>query len=1409
MNSITRVAILALAASVGFSLTAYGQIIYSDDFNDNTNSGWTYLDRSGGTTLVPTTGGGPGSPLFAEQNMRLEQTVDNYSFPQGTGGPQVGGIALSGSGVVSDNYTISLDIDSLEEGNEFQDTDIVFGYSDEDNFFYVETLAGGSASLYSIVDGVRTNLGGTGITFSHDPIAVLVSINTSAGDVSIDYGGTGLISLAAGATLTGGLNGVGGNNDAYAIDNFVVTQIAGPTGIEWILDADGSYSVDGNWSDGIAPGSSADVIFGNAITADRTVTIDTAANVNKASFSNANAVYTLVDDGTNSLTLVGAAEIAVAGDHRIEAVIAGTAGLTKTNSGQLFLSGNNTYTGVTDIQRGRLRIENINSVNDTLNIGEAGQAVFQGLLDMDGNPTGGGANGTFSPDITGTGSLAISNTLSTEVITFDTAKNFNGPITVNGGTLRVTNSGALGSGGTGDGTLETAIPTGAGKLELAGGVNIANEVFQVSGRDNDSVQLGSTGNNTYGGHLDGQAGGENYNIESNSGTLTLSGTLSATDTAANRTFVFDGAGDVLVTGKITDLDVEADGTTGGISAENNVNVVKRGSGTLTIGTATADSGDYWFGDTTVEQGTLAVTSSGGDVGELRSRSIDVKSGATLDTTSFGVYNMQVGQTLSGGGTVVANTLGIFDDGFISPGDNRGTLTIDGSATFQGFNSADGGFAFELGATTAVGGDANDLIAVSGSLSLTGSGGSINVIPVEGQLATGTYNVITASSVSGAASGVFMTPQITNATGDPLTTRQSVSVTNTGTSLDLVVSGTAANLVWNGNLSENWEVNSTSNWQNGGGSDVFIDLDQVTFDDTATTQNVNVTQSVYPGRVNMNQSGTYQIAGSGSVNALGSINMNSGVTALATASNSGSAVNVASGATFQAGSSAGELQTNFTGDVVASSGSVLRIGDDGFSGVPPTTTSEDFESFASGVVFQNNQTEATSPLTGWQLIDGRSSTSTQTGGVDDVVMELNTSASTGVALFQTNPNTDFPDGGSPHNGSMAISPLDSSQAIDTITATIGQDDPSGGFADTSVVFGYVDQDNYFYAQVTQGQGLFIFQVVDDVRSTLSQANAGGFANNTPWDVTLVHDSAAGTASFTVTDGTNAQTLSASDGILQQDGLVGVGSHNDAWFVDNIAVTTQAPSAAIFTVDGDLELQAGSTLQMDVASTGNLDRLIVNGNLDAAGTLELNATSSFMGSDGQIYDLIDFTTATGAFSSFNLPTLGAGLTWDTSNILVDGTLAITMQSLLGCDFDGSGVCELVDIDALVMEIVGGAGDLAFDINGDGSLDIADVQEWLSQAGNENIGAPYLNGDANLDGVVDVSDFGIWNSNKFTTTGRWSLADFTADGVTDVSDFGVWNGNKFTSSNDAAAVPEPTSLAILTVLLAGLIRLRRRSH
>ena len=149
----------------------------------------------------------------------------------------------------------------------------------------------------------------------------------------------------------------------------------------------------------------------------------------------------------------------------------------------------------------------------------------------------------------------------------------------------------------------------------------------------------------------------------------------------------------------------------------------------------------------------------------------------------------------------------------------------------------------------------------------------------------------------------------------------------------------------------------------------------------------------------------------------------------------------------------------------------------------------------------------------------------------------------------------------------------------------------------------------------------------------------------------------------------------------------------------------------------------------------------------------------------------------------------------------------------DFDLDGDLDLVDLNSMlalgpVASGVPAAGNEEFDLTGDGVIDNADVDEWLSIAANDNgFGSTYQRGDANLDGTVDGLDFILWNDSKFTSSLLWDNGDFTGDGIVDGFDYIEWNGNKFTSSDSVPAVPEPGTGVFLMAALIGLAVVRRR--
>ena len=87
--------------------------------------------------------------------------------------------------------------------------------------------------------------------------------------------------------------------------------------------------------------------------------------------------------------------------------------------------------------------------------------------------------------------------------------------------------------------------------------------------------------------------------------------------------------------------------------------------------------------------------------------------------------------------------------------------------------------------------------------------------------------------------------------------------------------------------------------------------------------------------------------------------------------------------------------------------------------------------------------------------------------------------------------------------------------------------------------------------------------------------------------------------------------------------------------------------------------------------------------------------------------------------------------------------------------------------------------------------------------------LAGDANLDGVVDVSDLGIL-AGHWRQSGLWPEGDFSHDGFIDVSDLGILAGNWRAGtqlSPTPTVVPEPTVLSVLALSAGAWFRPRRK--
>lgn len=155
-------------------------------------------------------------------------------------------------------------------------------------------------------------------------------------------------------------------------------------------------------------------------------------------------------------------------------------------------------------------------------------------------------------------------------------------------------------------------------------------------------------------------------------------------------------------------------------------------------------------------------------------------------------------------------------------------------------------------------------------------------------------------------------------------------------------------------------------------------------------------------------------------------------------------------------------------------------------------------------------------------------------------------------------------------------------------------------------------------------------------------------------------------------------------------------------------------------------------------------------------------------------------------------------------------------LDCDFDGDGICDLTDLAGLYANI--GTTEALYDVDGNGTVDAADISPWLSAASVEanpfnadNL--TFVTGDLNFDGTVNSSDLGLL-LNNFSATDevQYGGGDLNGDGEINSTDLGLLLNNFGFSSlpqqaASASAVPEPSNFGWVLLVFAALAVRRRR--
>jgi len=519
------------------------------------------------------------------------------------------------------------------------------------------------------------------------------------------------------------------------------------------------------------------------------------------------------------------------------------------------------------------------SINSTV---APGSVVFNASQ----NYTLGGSGG-----ISGAGDLTKSGA---GTLTVNNNNTFTGGMDLNNGTIQLNNGGLLGSG-------TNILEAGTLVNNYASGnyLTLANPLLVPDG-DTATINLGNsinltgalTGNGTL--NLNVQSGGATEQLKGNTsaftGTVNLLGsggvrmvanggassgfnnalvtinapvTLGFYDNSGGNTYYFGFLAGTNASAALYDYYAGAptvqigalnmDSTFAG-QFQTSVNLVKTGTGTLTL---TGNS--THTGSTTVSTGTLQVT------GSFSSSPVTVVNGATL-----------------AGNGMLGNGLTIQSGGSVSPGPGGGTLTVTNNLTLNTPT-----LNFDLSSSPAVGND--QILIRNGSITMSGVQ-TYNFNLLNDALGAGIYTLIGGAS-SSTGGGSFSSNLPGNA-------RQTFAFQNQSSGVQLLVTGNAGSLVWQGTNGSNWDLSTTTNWLNGFVADEFYNLDLVRFDDTSTNGNVSIVGVVQPATVLVtNNLVNYTIGGGVLGGVTGLVKSGSGMLTL-NSSNSYSGGTLVNGGTLQ-------------------------------------------------------------------------------------------------------------------------------------------------------------------------------------------------------------------------------------------------------------------------------------------------------------------------------------------------------------------------------------------------------------------------------------------------------------------------------------------------------------------------------
>ncbi|MEO1584085.1 MAG: GC-type dockerin domain-anchored protein [Planctomycetota bacterium] len=183
-----------------------------------------------------------------------------------------------------------------------------------------------------------------------------------------------------------------------------------------------------------------------------------------------------------------------------------------------------------------------------------------------------------------------------------------------------------------------------------------------------------------------------------------------------------------------------------------------------------------------------------------------------------------------------------------------------------------------------------------------------------------------------------------------------------------------------------------------------------------------------------------------------------------------------------------------------------------------------------------------------------------------------------------------------------------------------------------------------------------------------------------------------------------------GRLQGNGIEGPGGPGTAGTVFiRDGVTGRSGGTNRIGFDGQLSLGSAATTTVRLGGTSvgsGFDQLDVAGTLNAAGTLRIESFGGFVPQPGDSFEVLGFDSVQGSFSSIEFDSTLAGVGFDTSTLLIDGTLRV--PAACPADVNGDGNLTPADFTSWILAFNARSG--ACDQNGDGLCTPQDFTSWI---------------------------------------------------------------------------------------------------